>query len=76
MQLDAVELEAEMSSISNDGFDMDTNHADNRIQPDIVSTGIDDDSDQEYETWDGFGLGTYLRRRCRFSLNSLIQRHR
>lgn len=73
MQLDAVELEAEMSGISNDGFDMDTNHADNHIQPDIVSTGIDDGSDQEYESWDGFGSGTYLRQHCRFSLNSLIQ---
>jgi len=62
MQLDAVELEAEMSDINGDSFGVNTNHTDDHIQPDIGSTGMHNDSDQEYESWDGFGSGTYLQK--------------
>ncbi|KAF9782782.1 hypothetical protein BJ322DRAFT_1110668 [Thelephora terrestris] len=54
MQLDAAELEAEMGGVSNDGLDLDANCTDDQIQPDTVSTRKGDDSDQEYEPWDGF----------------------
>jgi hypothetical protein len=64
MQLDAAELEAEMGSVSNDGLDLDANRTDDQIQPDTVSTRKGDDSDQEYEPWDGFSSGTYLERCC------------
>ena len=70
MQLDATELETEMGGIDSDGLDagginsddlnVNVNHADGHMQLDIISTGVDDGSDEEYETWGGFGSSTYL----------------
>ena len=55
----------ETGAVDSDDFDMGANCVNSHLQANIISTGTGDRSDEEYETWGGFGSGTYLSQ-CRW----------
>ena len=76
MQVDAIELQTAATSDDGDDFDMDPSQEEGYMQQNVAAA---DNTDEEYETWEGFGSGTHLTNPSSTSpltLNHSTQRHR
>ena len=56
MQVDAIDLQTEVGNTDGNDFERDPNHEEGHPQPDVGPTN---NTNEEYETWEGFGSGMY-----------------